>query len=340
MVKNTGIFNYDHTHKFDITCMGNALIDIFIPLEKRKLINKNLIPGSMTLISEEEANILQTASANELMFCGGSAANTAAGIAAFGGNVNFIGKIKSDSLGRIFYHEMLNSNVNIVVSPSDYGASTGRSYIMISPDKKERTMCTYLGAAGLDESDFSDISIKNSKILFVEGYLWDQEKSKKAALKALSIAHQYGVKIAFTLADSFCVKRHQKKFQDIAFNKADILFGNQKEAAELFGATDFEEIIKIAQQKCKLAVFTLGAKGSIVIDKESVYSIKSRKLANIIDTTGAGDLYAAGILYGLSMGMKIEDCAKIANIASSEKLGHCGSHPKSSLSKLLTGSFI
>ena len=321
---------------FDVTCVGNALIEIFITANNTECINKNQVPGSMYLIDEFEADILQERALNKTILCGGSAANTAVGIASFGGKASFIGKVKNDFFGKLFYKEMIKKNVSFLTNLSNSGYGTGKNYIIISSDKKERTMYTYLGAASeLNEHDVSTHKIKDSKILFVEGYLWDKNNSKKAALKAIDIACEYGVRVAFTLSDSLCVERHKEEFIDLIYNKVDILFGNKKEALTLFDSIKLKSAIELAQKSCQISIFTLGSKGAMIIDKNNIYRIKPKKVDKIIDTTGAGDAFAAGFLYGLSKGMKPIDCGKMGSIASAENVSHLGSRPKVVLSNLL-----
>lgn len=321
---------------FDLTCIGNALIDVIITTDISDLNIRKMITGAMHLIDEDEFNLLNSSIYSDKIFCGGSAANTAIGAASFGAKVNFIGKVKNDNFGKMFSDGMKQEKVNFATKIAEMGPDTGISYISISPDNQERTMCTHLGAAvGLEIGDINEENTKNSKILLLEGYLWDVKSSRLAALKAIDIACKHGVKIAFTLSDALCIQRYQEDFQDLAFNKVDFLFGNKEEANALFKTNHINEAILAAQQKTKIAIFTLGRDGAIIITKEHIYPIKSRKSPQVIDTTGAGDLFAAGILYGLSHNFNLKDCGDLGLIASFENISHLGPRPKTKLKNFL-----
>ncbi len=236
---------------------------------------------------------------------------------------------------------MERNNVAFSTNPTDSGSNTGKSYILISSEEKERTMQTYLGAsAELNENDIRESDIINSKILFVEAYLLDEIKSKEAVLKALQIAKKHKVKIALTLSDSFCIKRHQEELESLIKDKVDILFANKKEACALFKVETIEEAIEEAKNNCNLSVFTLGSKGAVIIYEKNVHFIESAKAETVVDTTGAGDLYAAGVLFGLINELKIIDCGQIGNIASSKNIEHLGARPNVNLEKLLANFFL
>lgn len=330
---DTEVANDNISFQWDVACMGNAMVDIFSSTTDQEIKRMNLIPGSMQLMDRETAKKLYQSSSHDKVFPGGSAANTAVGIASFGGKVKLIGKIKNDLLGKFFYNAILKENVNLVTKVELSGLSTGQSYILISHN--ERTMYTYLGAASkLSVDDIDNSQIIDCKILFVEGYLWDKEKTKQAALKAIDIADKNGIKIAFTLSDQDCIKRHRDDFRSLIFTKVDVLFGNKKEAFALFEVSNLNAVIQATQEKCKIAVFTLGDEGSIIISKDKVYRIEPDKL-NVEDTTGAGDLYAAGVLFGLSKNMALEECARLGGIAAAENVTHLGAHPKVRLKQLL-----
>jgi sugar/nucleoside kinase (ribokinase family) len=328
--------NKEAKFEFDIVCIGNAVIDLYNIIEESKLKEMNLVPGSMNLINEQTAKELYKLIPHDQIFPGGSAANTAIGIASFGGKVKFIGKLKDDSLGKIFYDTIIKENISFICDKASKGAETGQSYILISKHDKERTMCTYLGAASnLSQEDIDESKIIDCKMLFIEGYLWDSTKPREAAMKALDIAKKNDVKIAFTLSDKSCIAKHKSDFHNIVFNQADIIFGNKKEAFELFETNDFNELIKLAQEKCKIFIFTLGAEGSIIITSTSVDRFEVQKSIKVADTTGAGDSYAAGVLYGLCKDFDLKECARIGNIASSENVTHIGTHPQILLKSLL-----
>jgi sugar/nucleoside kinase (ribokinase family) len=322
--------------KYDLTCIGNALMDVIVTMDISELNINKVVAGSMHLIDEDEYSLLTASVFSDKIFCGGSTANTAIGVASFGGKVNFIGKVRNDSFGNLFYEEMIKEKVNFSTKIAESGQDTGRSFIVILDDDKERTMCTYPGVASdLSEQDLDEEQIKNSKILFIEGYLWDKASSKNLALKAIDTASRNGVKIAFTLSDSFCIQRYKKEFQDLAFKKADILFGNRNEAFKLFDASNTSELIIASQNKCKLSVITMGKKGALIISKQDIFVVRPNRINNIIDTTGAGDLFAAGVLYGLSQDFSLEECGNLGLIASAENITHLGARPKVALKKLL-----
>ncbi len=326
--------------KLDVICIGNAIVDIFSFVDDEQLSKLKSVPGSMYLITEEESNQLYQLITHDKIFPGGSVSNTAAAIASFGGEVALIGKVAEDQLGKFYAEDMQRSNVYFACNFSTTSMNTGRSYIFISQHGKERTMHTYLGAASeLSEKDVDEELIKNSKILFIEGYMWDKENTRAAVLKALYIAKKYNIKIAFTLSDRFCIERHKADFRQLVFNQADILFCNKKEACTIFETSNFDEVIKAAQEKSKVFVVTLGAAGSIIVNKQGIHKIEAEKVDNLVDTTGAGDVFAAGVLYGLSKGMNLEECGQLGNIASAENVTHVGARPQIELAQILREKF-
>ena len=322
--------------KYDVISVGNAVIDIFSVVDNRTLKRQNIEPGSMCLITEKKANLLKQILPHNKTFAGGSAANTAIGIGSFGGKVGFVGKIHDDLGGKLFHENMIKNSVEFFGSITKTGASTGKSFVLIAPDGKERTMLTYLGAASeLSADDINENAIKNSKILFIEGYLWDVENSRQAAFCALKIAVKHKVKIAFSLSDKFCVERHKSDFQNLIFTKVDILFGNKTEAFAMFGTDNLDGLIEIVKEKCNFAIFTLGSSGTILINKNNICRMSAKKIDNIVDNTGAGDLFASGVLYGLSQELNLHRCGELGNLAAAENISHISSCPNVSLKSLL-----
>jgi len=266
---------------------------------------------------------------------GGSAANTIVGIASLGGRAAFVGKIKDDELGRTFAHDIRAANVAFDVKPASEGPSTARCYIMVTPDG-ERTMNTYLGAAqDLRPADIDEVAVSSATIVYLEGYLWDPPQAKAAFVKAAGIAHKAERSVALTLSDSFCVDRYRAEFLDLIKNgTVDLVFANEHELHSLYQTSDFDTAAKALQRDAKLAVVTRSAKGCVVISRNGFENVNAAPVKQVVDVTGAGDLFAAGFLVGVARGQDYRDAARLGALAAAEVIQHVGARPAVSLKAL------
>ncbi len=321
--------------KTDVVCIGNAIVDILSHVEEKFIVKNKINKGAMTLIDENKAKEIYKSLDKPTEMSGGSAANTAFGIASFGGTSSYIGRVADDKLGRSFKKNMKDINVEYRNELVSGGLATARCFIMITPDA-ERSMSTYLGAStDLSEKDLSEELIKNAKVIYLEGYLFDKKPAKKAFNKAADIAIDAGNKVSLTLSDSFCVDRHREDFMKFIEEKVDILFANEDELLSLYETDDFDKAVKLLSQSCELAVVTRGGKGSIVISGNEVINIDPVKPVELLDTTGAGDAYAAGFLYGYTNGYDLRQSGNLASMAASEVIAHDGARAKKPFSGLL-----
>ena len=320
----------------DVVSIGNAIVDIVNPIDFNFLKVNKLVPGSMNLVDENKSkNLLSQINPNKEIISGGSAANTAVGISSFGGKAAFIVKVKNDQYGNLFKKELDYMNVFFDTEFTSDGPATATSIISVTPDG-ERTMCTYLGAClGLDENDIDEKILAKSKICYLEGYLWDPPKAKKAFIKAINICKTNGNQTAFSLSDSFCVNRFKREFEELVCNDIDILFSNEDEIKALYNSDNLENSIKLARENCEIVIITKGSEGSIIVSKNDSYEINAIDVEKVIDKNGAGDAFAAGFLYGISNGYKIDKCGELGNIAATEMITHYGARPERKFSKLL-----
>tara|TARA_B100000795_G_scaffold269950_1_gene261317 strand:- start:4932 stop:5861 length:930 start_codon:yes stop_codon:yes gene_type:complete len=274
--------------------IGNAIVDVICKVADQYLIDNGLTKGTMKLVDETEFKKLLSTLKIEETISGGSVANSIVGLSQLGNDVGFIGKISADNFGKQYEDGLKKENVKYFYSKKKESLPTGTCLILITPDS-ERTMCAFLGTAGkINEHDIDENSVKNSEIVFLEGYLWDEGGPKSAFDKAIKISN----KVAMSLSDSFCVDRHKPQFLNLVKNKLDVTFANEQEIKSLIDAKNFEEVITFCQQLGKLIVITRGEKGSIAINKKEIIECESKKDLKIIDLTGAGDLFAAGYLHG------------------------------------------
>jgi sugar/nucleoside kinase (ribokinase family) len=313
----------------DVLGIGNALVDVLAPVDEAFITKNNLARGAMSLIDEARAVELYDVMPSAVESSGGSAGNTIAGLASFGGKGAFIGKVADDQLGSVFSHDLKSMGVVFETAPMSMSAKTGRCLVMVTPDG-ERTMNTYLGAgvhlSPVDVEASADL-IKRSSIIYLEGYLFDPEHAKQAFRTASDIARQAGRKVALSLSDGFCVERHRDDFKALVEQKIDLLFANESEITALWQSSSFDDAVQATMKKCKLAAITRSAQGSIIIADGKITTITAAPVAKVVDTTGAGDQYAAGVLYGLSRGMSMEQCGKLASLAAAEVISHMGPRP-------------
>jgi sugar/nucleoside kinase (ribokinase family) len=321
--------------RFALTAVGNAIVDIIATTTDAFLEKENIIKGAMNLIDEQRAKHLYAEMGPAHEVSGGSAANTLAGFASFGGYGAFIGKVANDQLGDIFMHDMKAHKVELHCSVLEDGPATGRSYILVTPDA-QRSMNTFLGASvEFDENDIDETIIADSEIVYLEGYLFDRPQAKRAYMKASKIAQEAGRKSALCLSDSFCVKRHKAEFLDLIQGHMDIVFANEDEVKELFDTDDLNIALDALRPHTTIAAITCGEKGSIVLNGAQQHEIKAAPVSQVVDTTGAGDQYAAGFLYGLSLGLPLEQCGWYGSLAASEVISHIGPRPETPLKDLI-----
>jgi len=319
----------------DIVGIGNAIVDVLTTIDNSLLERLSFNKGSMTLIDENKAKELYEIATNKIQRSGGSVANSLACVSQLGGKAAFIGRVKNDKLGKIFTEEIITTGTIFKTPPSSVGPSTARCLIFVTPDA-QRTMCTYLGASVLLEPEDIDLSvIKEAKILYLEGYLWDNPAAKNAFIKAAEIAKNAGRKVALSLSDSFCVNRHRESFIKLVENHIDILFANEDEITTLYKTSSLNTAIQKLKNKCDIAAITIGKKGSILISNGTETSINPFILGKAIDTTGAGDLYAGGFLKGLADGLKPEISAKIGSICAGHIVTQLGSRSNTDLLDLI-----
>ncbi|MFD0985813.1 adenosine kinase [Methyloligella solikamskensis] len=320
--------------EYDVVGIGNAVVDVIARVEDRFLTKHDLQKGFMQLIEEDAIENLYSDMGPATERSGGSVANTIAGLASFGAKVGFIGKVGHDQFGKVFRHDITSLGVSYDTSPGDIG--TGRCLVMVSPDG-ERTMSTFIGAGtGFTTADLSKELIDNAKIVFLEGYLFDQPEAKKAFHEAARMTREAGGKVALSLSDAFCVDRHRDDFLKLVKEGADIVFANEKEATALYEANNFDDAAKSMAADCELAVLTRSEEGSMVFADGSPVSIPPENVESVVDVTGAGDLYAAGFLYGLSRGETLETCGRLGSLAAAEVISHIGARPEISLKTLLS----
>ncbi|MEE8332242.1 MAG: adenosine kinase [Alphaproteobacteria bacterium] len=325
---------------FDVIGVGNAIVDVLSPTEDAFLAEHGLDKGMMTLIDTSRARSLYDAMGPGVEVSGGSAANTIAGIASLGGAPAYIGKVRNDQLGGVFAHDIRAAGVDFRTPPATEGAPTARCLIFVTPDA-QRTMQTYLGVSvelGPDEID--ETAVTDAGITYLEGYLFDPPEAKKAFVKAAEVAHRANRKVALTLSDPFCVDRHRAEFLHLISGHVDILFANEAEIIALFEVGDFDEALGQVRGHCEIAALTRSEKGSVIVAGDEVHVVDARPVERVVDTTGAGDLYAAGVLYGLSRQRSLADCARIGGLAAAEVIGHYGARPETRLDALLAESGI
>tara|TARA_Y100000590_G_scaffold463687_1_gene631080 strand:+ start:151 stop:1125 length:975 start_codon:yes stop_codon:yes gene_type:complete len=323
------------SQRLDVVGIGNAMVDAIILSNKEEIANNNINRDSMNLIDENLKNSLhQKYNISELVG-GGSLGNSMFGITSFGGNGSFIGKIKKDNIGKYLQEDMIKEGLKFPLGFTSPDVSTGCCTIFVEEDGT-RTMCTFLGAGTLiGPEDINEKDIKNHKIAYLEGYLWDNEKAKQAMQKMVKICKADQQKIAFTLSDLFCVDRHRDSFKELIENDVDILFGNKDEYNSMVNSQNLEDGINYAKSLNILCIITLANKGSLIIVNNEVLEINAKSVTNVVDTTGAGDLFAAGFLYGITHNKNNQESGNIASIAASEVISHYGARPKIRLSTLI-----
>jgi sugar/nucleoside kinase (ribokinase family) len=321
--------------RYDVIGIGNAIVDVIARTEDDFLVAHGMHKGGMALIDEERAEKIDGAMGPAVEASGGSAANTIVGVDSFGGRAAFVGKVKDDELGRAFAHDIRAARVGFDTPPASDGPSTARCYIMVTPDG-ERTMNTFLGAAqDLHPRDIDEAAIAASAVIYLEGYLWDPPHAKEAFVKAATVAHGAGRRVALTLSDAFCVDRYRAEFLNlIRKGTVDIVFANERELHSLYQTADFDTAVKLLRADAKLAVVTRSEKGCVVVSRDAVEAVQAMPIGRVVDVTGAGDLFAAGFLVGHSHGKDHRTAARLGALAAAEVIQHIGARPVVSLKAL------
>jgi sugar/nucleoside kinase (ribokinase family) len=318
----------------DVVGVGNALVDV-LSLETDEFIDRfALHKGSMTLIDPARAEELYAAMGPGVEMSGGSAANSMAGLASLGGRGGFVGRVRDDQLGTVFAHDIRAVGVDFPATPATSGQPTGRCLIIVTPDG-ERTMNTLLGASSeLDPSDVDPDFVASAKITYLEGYLFDRDLAGEAFHKAADAAHAAERMVALTLSDSFCVERFLEPFRTLVSDQIDVLFGNDDEIRLLFETDDLEYAMDQAERHCSIVAITRGAEGALVSANGQRIAVPAVPVSHVVDTTGAGDLFAAGFLYGLTRNLDVETCGKLGAVAAAEVISHVGARPETVLAGL------
>ena len=313
--------------RFDVVGIGNALVDVIAHADDAFLREYELVKGSMTLIETDRAVELYAALDGAVEMSGGSAANTMCGVASFGSRAAYIGRVDDDDLGQVFAHDMRAVGVSFRGGGRSHDTPTGRCVIVVTPDA-ERTMNTYLGVSSfLDESDVDGQAVADSSVLYMEGYLFDRPDAKEAFRHAARIAHDHGRTVSLTLSDSFCVDRHRDDFRGLVADEVDLLFGNSDELLSLYETDTFDEAIARLRGECPLAAITRGAEGCLVVTPDEIVEVPAEPVERVLDTTGAGDLFAAGFLHGITHGADLAECGRLGSIAAAEVISHVGPRP-------------
>jgi len=311
----------------DALTIGNALVDVLATVDEGFLVRENIVKGSMNLVDIKRSKHLHSLVNSRTEMSGGSAANTAYALASLGGKAGFIGKISADRLGDSFSHDLDTVGVKFFPGVTCETEDTGRCLIVVTPDGN-RTMNTFLGAASLlDAADISKTAVQSAAVVFLEGYLFDKDAAKEAFRTAAEYAHAAGRKVALTLSDSFCVDRHRADFLALVKNDIDILFSNEDELKALYQVDSINDGLHQLRDNCEFAAVTRNEHGSVVIDGDEVVIIDAEPVESVVDATGAGDMYAAGFIYGFVRGKPIEQCGKIGSIVASEVITHMGPRP-------------
>ncbi len=321
--------------KYDVLGIGNAIFDILVHADDAFLANHGMTKGAMALIDEARAASIYAAMGPATEISGGSAANTIVGLADFGARAVYVGKVKDDQIGRMYSHDIRAANVAFTTPVAADGPATGCSYILVTPDG-ERTMNTYLGAAqNLRPEDVDAAQVAASTYTYLEGYLWDPLDAKNAFVKAADIAHGAGRTVALTLSDAFCVGRYRDEFLDLMRRKTvDLIFANESELLSLYQGDDFDAALAQLRKDASVAVVTRSEKGCVVATADKVTAVPAFPVSRVVDTTGAGDLFAAGFLFGLVRGTSHEDAGRLGALAAAEIIQHIGARPQTSLKEL------
>ncbi len=319
---------------YDVVGIGNAIVDVLARADDDFLRRHGIAKGSMTLIDERRAEELYAAMGPAVERSGGSAANTMAGLADLGGRAGFIGKVRDDQFGGVFAHDIRAVGVTFDNAPATAGPATARSLILITPDA-ERSMNTCLGiSVQFGPEDLAGDLVEQAQVTYLEGYLWDAEPAKRAYIEAAERAHRAGRKVALSLSDPFCVERHRDSFRELVAGHVDLLFANEEELAALFQTDGYEAGLAKVETHCEIVALTRSDKGAVIAKGGERHHIAAQRIGPLVDTTGAGDLFAAGFLFGYTRGRPLADCGRLGALAAAEVISHVGPRPEQSLSEL------
>jgi sugar/nucleoside kinase (ribokinase family) len=322
------------TSTYDVVAVGNAIIDVLKSVPDSFLAEENIAKGAMTLIDETRAEHLTERMAGAVVAAGGSAANTMTGVASFGGTTAYIGKVADDELGARFTAEFRAAGVAFNTAPRPTPPGTARSLIAVTPDG-QRSMNTYLGASTLLSPEDVDADlIRSGALLFLEGYLFDRDEAKAAFVRSAEVARSAGRKVALTLSDTFCVERHRESFRHLVAGHVDILFSNEHEILSLYEQGDLGAALDAARRACPIVIVTRSAIGSLIAAGDETIEVKPFPVPHVLDTTGAGDQYAAGFLHGYARGRPLAVCGAFASMAAAEVISHMGPRPETNLRAL------
>ncbi len=319
----------------DVVGIGNAIVDVIARTDEAFLKTHGLTKAAMTLIDAERAESLYGVMGAGIEASGGSAANSMAGLASLGGRAGFIGKVRDDQLGGIFAHDIRAAGVQFQTPAATSGLPTARCLIFVTDDA-QRTMQTFLGAStDLGPADVDEAMIASAAVTYLEGYLWDKPQAKEAFVRAAAAAHKAGRKVSLTLSDAFCVDRHRADFKRLVKDHVDVLFANEAEILSLYETTSFDEAVAQVRGDCDVAALTRSEKGAVIVAGDKTHAVAAEPIAKLVDTTGAGDLYAAGFLYGYTRALPLPVCGRIGAIAAAEIIGHYGARPEVKLADLV-----
>ena len=319
--------------KYDCLFIGNAIIDVVSNVSFEFLKEQNIDVGSWRPTAVDQISQLQKKMENTLIASGGSAANSAVGFSLLGGNSSFIGRVKDDEFGKLYIKDLQSANVDFVSSSVKSGIETGRCLVYVTPDA-QRSMRTYLGAASnLSPNEINENALEDSEFVYMEGYLWDEPIAKEACKKSYDLSKKFGTKSVLSLSDSFCVEKWRSEIRELV-KISDIIFGNEEEVMSLYDTSIFSDAISAANNEMNLCIITRGDKGSIILSSEGIEEVPAFNCDKVIDTTGAGDLYAAGFLYGLKKNLRLYECAQLGSFCSSQVISLLGPRPLSNLALL------
>ncbi|NQW11627.1 MAG: adenosine kinase [Alphaproteobacteria bacterium] len=323
------------TKSLDVVAIGNAIVDVIARCDDAFLSAQNIDKGAMTLIDADRAESLYAAMGPGVEVSGGSAGNTIAGLAALGGRGGYIGKVRDDELGKVFRHDITAQGVRFETASAIDGPPTARCLVLVTPDA-QRSMNTYLGACvNLTPNDVPRDLIEAAQVVYLEGYLFDPPEAKKAFVEAARLAHASGGKVALSLSDPFCVDRHRAAFQELVTHHIDILFANEDEIISLFEVKRFDDALQKIRFEVETAALTRSERGAVVVHRDEVHVLDAEPVETVVDTTGAGDLYAAGFLHGYTRGDDAVACGRLGAIAAAEVIGHVGARPEADLKALV-----
>ncbi len=331
----TGVDHGPAGHEIlDVVAIGNAIVDVLVQADDRFLDDQGLTKGTMALVDEAQAQRLYGSVGAGLETSGGSAANTVAGLAQLGSRAGFIGRVRDDQLGAIFSHDIRAVGARFATPAATAGASTARCLILVTPDA-QRTMCTYLGASvGLDPADLDLDMVARARVLYLEGYLWDSEPAKRAFIAAAEVARAHGGEVALSLSDAFCVERHRDSFLELVDGHVDLLFANEMEITALYRANSFAEAVEQVRGRCRVAALTRSEAGSLVLGGGDSHLIEPVTLGPLVDTTGAGDLYAAGFLHAYTRGLDLQTCGRLGSLCAGQVVTQLGPRSQVDLREL------